>query len=336
MQRAGADVSRAFSDEPIIGLSAVLPRIFYYRRLLRDTVERLKSTRTDVLVLVDYPGFNLRLADAAKRAGIKTAYYIGPQIWAWGGRRIQRIKRAVDLMLVVFDFERELYEKAGVAVRYVGHPLLDELDFTPQPDFHRRYGFDPERPLLGLFPGSRPAEVRRVFPVMVRAAERVRAGLGDVGVACAMAPGLERAHFEAVLAQTGTKVTLLSDMTHALMQASDLALVTSGTATLETALFGTPELVLYRTDPLTAAAARLLLRVSNIGLVNLVARREIAPEFVQRRCHPEIVARAALACLKNKKLSTEYAVLADELKERLGQPGAAERAAHAILEIAQL
>jgi lipid-A-disaccharide synthase len=336
MQHAGAEITPAFTDAPIIGFGALIPQLLYYRRLLKSTVRHLVESRTDVLVLVDYPGFNLRLADAAKKAGIKTVYYIGPQIWAWGAGRVKRVKRAVDLMLVVFEFELDLYKEAGVTVRYVGHPLLDQLDFAQATDFRRRQGFDEEALLLGLFPGSRPSEIDRIFPVMLKASERIRAAIGKVQLACAMAPGLARERYEHWLAKTGVQVTLLADLTHPLMQQSDLALVTSGTATLEVALLGTPELVLYRLDPLTAILARLLIRVPLVGLVNVVAQRAVAPELLLKRCNPITVADTALTYLKTKNLKAGFAPVAEELRGKLGQPGAALRAAQAILELAQL
>ena len=159
MRQAGVNLAYPLAEDSIIGVSAAIPRLMFYRKLLKDTVAQMKKNRTDVLVLVDYPGFNLRLAEAAKAAGIKTVYYIGPQIWAWGAGRITKIKRAIDLMLVVFDFELKLYERAGVPVRFVGHPLLEQMDFDADgSEFRRTQGFDADAPLLGLFPGSRKSE----------------------------------------------------------------------------------------------------------------------------------------------------------------------------------
>jgi lipid-A-disaccharide synthase len=337
MRQAGAEIVYPLADEPIIGITAVLPRLIFYRRLLKQTVERLKSQRTGVLVLVDYPGFNLRLAEAARRAGIRTVYYIGPQVWAWGAGRIERIKRALDLMLVVFDFELGLYERAGVPVRFVGHPLLDQLNFDYNAaDFRRRQGLDADALLIGLFPGSRRSEIDRIFPVLLNAGEKIRSALVGVQLVAAVAPALKRDLLEGWSQRTGVKVTLIENATHPLMHASDLALVASGTATLETALLGTPELVLYRTDPITYHLARQLLNISRIGLVNLVAQKEIAPEFIQHRCNPETVASAAIKYLQNRGLKREFLPESIELRRKLGKPGAARRAAQAILELAQL
>jgi len=327
----------ALAEKPIIGVTAVLPRLLFFRRLLRRAVADMVAHRTDVLVLIDYPGFNLRLAEAARRSGIKTVYYIGPQIWAWAPGRIERIKRAVDLMLVVFDFEQPLYEQAGVPVRYVGHPLLDQLDFTPrETEFRTRLGFPQGVPLLGLFPGSRPNEITRIFPVMLEAAKRVRSARGPIALAAAVAASLEGRDLALWVDRAGMDVTLLEGETHGLMQASDLAFVASGTATLETGLLGTPLFVLYRTDALTYQIARKLVRVSRIGLVNVVAGREIAPEFIQGRCEADQIAQAAVARLGDPELKSHFAPLALDLRRRLGQPGAAKRAAQAIGEIARI
>jgi lipid-A-disaccharide synthase len=337
MREAGAALLHPLADEPIIGVTAVLPRLMFFRRLLDRAVTDMQSHRTDVLVLIDYPGFNLRLAEAARRVGIKTVYYIGPQIWAWAPGRIERIKRSVDLMLVVFDFERPIYERAGVPVRSVGHPLLDQLDFASgAAEIRARHAIPSDRLLLGLFPGSRPAEIRRIFPVMLEAARRVQSARGSLTLAAAVAPSLARRDLEAWVERAGMEVELIEGDTHGLMRAADLAFVASGTATLETGLLGTPLLVLYRTDALTYQIARLVVRLQHIGLVNVVAEREVAKEFIQGSCRPEQIASEAITRLGDPELKPKFAPVALELRQRLGQPGAAGRAAQAIREIAQL
>ena len=336
MAAAGAAVDTTLVDAPIIGLGGIASRLLEFRRLIKETARKLRATKTDALVLVDYPGFNLRLAEAARAEGIRTAYYIGPQVWAWGAGRIEKIKRNVDLLLVVFDFERALYEKAGVPARFVGHPLLDQLDFSPDTTFRRRHGLDGEAPLLGLFPGSRPAEIDRLYPVMLQTAALLRATRPELQWACAAAPGIPLAHYERHQSEQGARITVVEGATHSLMKSADLALVASGTATLETALLGTPQLVLYRTDPLTYFLGRLLIRIPRIGLVNIVAGRELAPEFIQGRCRPDIVAQAALRYLSHRSLKAGFAPVASELRVKLGRPGAASRAALAVWELARL
>lgn len=335
MREAGADLLYPLAREPIIGITAVLPRILFFRRLLDLAVRDMRADGSHVLVLVDYPGFNLRLAEAAHRAGMRTVYYIGPQIWAWAPWRMKRIRRAVDLMLVVFDFELPIYRAAGVPVRHVGHPLQDQLDFERPADRLRAdLAIAGDTKLLGLFPGSRPSELERIFPVMLNAARRVQSDGRRIALAAAVAPGLKSADLRAFVDKSGLPVRLLEGQTHALMAAADLALVASGTATLETALLGTPQLVLYRTDSLTYAAARALVQVAHIGLVNVVAGREIAPEFIQSRCAPGPVAAAIHERFEHPDLKAEFAPVARELRTRLGGPGAAARAAESVLEVA--
>ena len=336
MAAAGARVDSTLMDSPIIGVRGIASRWRMFRRLIQDTADELKQTRTDVLVLVDYPGFNLRLAEAAHARGIKTAYYIGPQVWAWGAGRVDRIKRDVDLLLVVFDFERGLYERAGMPVRFVGHPLLDQLDFSPDPSFRQRHGFALDAPLLGLFPGSRPSEVERVYPVMLEAGRLIREKHKDLQWACAAAPGRPLEEYTRQHELAGARITLVEGAAHSLMKACDLALVASGTATLETALLGTPQLVLYKTDPVTYLLGRLLIRIPRIGLVNIVAGRELAPEFIQGRCRADLVAASALRHLGHPDLKRNFAPVARELRLKLGQPGAAGRAAQAVWELARL
>ena len=336
LERAGARVRHRLTDLPIVGLGGIASRLTFFRRLMIETVAHLKETRTDVLVLVDYPGFNLRLADRARKAGIKTAYFIGPQVWAWGRGRIERIKRSIDIMLVVFEFELDLYKDAGVPVRWVGHPLLDEIDFDVARDFRRHQGFDPDATLLGLLPGSRRSEIERIFPTMLGALAQIRSAHTSLQVAVAVAPGLERSLLESHIRAAGERVTLLEGSAHALMGAADLALVASGTATLETALFGTPQIVLYRTDPVTYLVGKLLVRVPLIGLVNVIAGREVAPEFIQHRCQADIVAAESIRMLGQGELAARGEALATELKGKLGEPGASGRAATAIMELACL
>jgi lipid-A-disaccharide synthase len=336
LQAAGAEVDTHLIESPIIGVAGIPSRVLAYRRLIHDATQRMVKAKTDVLVLVDYPGFNLRLATAAKRAGIKTAYYIGPQVWAWGAGRLDRMRRDIDLMLVVFEFERELYEKAGVPVRFVGHPLLDQLDFPPDPTFRDRHGLDTDAPLVGLFPGSRPSEIDRLFPVMLQVVTRLRKTFRSLQWACATAPGLSRDRYDHWRDLLGEQVPLVDGAAHGLMKSSDFAFVASGTATLETALFGTPLFVLYRTDPVTYLLGRMFLKISSIGLVNVVAGRLVAPEFIQSRCDAGIVANAASHYLSRPQLKTNFTPVASELRSRLGQPGAAARGAQAIAELAQL
>jgi lipid-A-disaccharide synthase len=332
----GAEIDTTLIESPIIGVAGIPSRLLAYRRLIRDATERMVKSKTDVLVLVDYPGFNLRLATAAKRAGIKTAYYIGPQIWAWGAGRTDRMRRDIDLMLVVFEFERELYEKAGVAVRFVGHPLLDQLDFTPDPSFRHRHGLDPDAFLMGLFPGSRPSEINRLLPVMLQVVTRLRKSHPKVQWACATAPGLARDRYDHWQRVHNERVPLVDAAAHSLMKSADFALVASGTATLETAMLGTPLFVLYRTDPITYLLGRIFLKISSIGLVNVVAERQVAPEFIQYRCQPGLIAHAASDYLSHAHLKEHFGSIARELTSRLGQPGAAGRGAQAIAELAQL
>lgn len=335
MQQAGAHITHDLVNQPVIGLRGILSRLPYFRRILKETLSHIKTHGTDMLVLVDYPGFNLRLAEAARREGIRTVYYIGPQIWAWGGGRIHRIKRAICLMLVVFDFEKKLYEDAGVKVQHVGHPLLDQLNFNPVMNFYGDTKLSSDAPLLGLFPGSRTSEVNRIFSVMLEAGAQMRRSIPDLQLACATVPSVSRETYEHEIARTGTACVLLEGATHGLMKSCNLALVASGTATLETALFGTPQLILYRTDAITAMIVRMVLRLPGIGLVNVVAREQIVPEFLQGNCRADCIAPVALDILRNEEARSQSQQLGEKLKVRLGQPGAAMRAANAMLDLAR-
>jgi lipid-A-disaccharide synthase len=308
-----------------------LPTIHRVERLMRESMDR---ERPDALLLIDYPGLNLRLAAEAKKRNIPVVYYISPQVWAWHKSRIGKIARLVRKMKVVFPFEVPLYQQAGVDVEFVGHPLVERLATTVnREEFFRRQGFDAGRRLVALLPGSRRQEIERMVPVMGAAAELLQ---HDPNVTCALgvAPNLGRAEVQGLWPQ-GVPVTFVEHGTYDLMAYADFAVVTSGTATLETGWFGTPLAVVYATSPLTYAIGRMLVEVDAIGLVNIVAGSKVAPEFIQAEMTPANIARAAGKVLDNPEEAKRVRKSLAVIKERLGAPGASERVARSILDVAE-
>ena len=291
-------------------------------------------TRPAALVLIDFPEVNLRLAAAARRAGIPVAYFIPPQVWAWRPWRVRAIRRRVSLVLAVFPFETALYRRAGVPVEFVGHPILDVLPALDRAETRAGLAADGER-LVGVLPGSRVEEVERHLPVLLAACARIAPQVAGARFVLALAPTIPSTAVASVIRaaqEDGVALRVVSDATYQVMAAADLLLVASGTATLEAACYGTPMVVLYRLSRLSYAIARLLVRgVSHISLPNILIGRGAVPELIQDDATPEAVARAALVLLEDDRARAVQRAALLEARAQLGEPGAGLRAARAVL-----
>ena len=306
-----------------------VPALYRAYRTLRAVVEG--ADRPGVLVLIDFPEFNLRLARAARRAGVPVVYFIPPQLWAWRGWRMKTMRRLVSLVLAVLPFEPPLYRRAGVPVEFVGHPVLDALVAAPARDAARReLGVEGPGPVIGILPGSRREEIERVLPAMRQAVARIGAAHPGARFLLAQAPTIDRAVIERSAAG-GPAITVVSDRTYAVMRAADLLLVTSGTATLEAALLGTPMVVCYRVSQLTYSAFRPLVRVPWISLANLTLGRAVVPELYQKAMTGEALAREALRVLDTPGALQAQRRAFAELAGLLGEPGVGARAARLVL-----
>jgi lipid-A-disaccharide synthase len=322
MEQAGVDLLAGLDELSVMGFVEVLPRIPYFRRLAVRVHRLMDEERPDAVVLVDYPGFNLRMARAAHRRGIPVLYYIAPQVWAWKQRRARMMAEVTDRVAVILPFEAEFLAAFGVRATYVGHPLLDRSDEVVDRDvFCTRYGLNPGRRLLAMLPGSRGQELARHLGPFRAIAERVVAARPDVLPVFSRAASVPATRFH----DLGFPVV---DDTRALQRHADAALVKSGTSTLETALERTPFVIGYRTSPATAALARRLVRTKHIGLPNLVADARVVPEFVQDDLTPEAVAPVLLELLDEDGAARRAQLdgLA-RVRRLLGEPGAAARVA---------
>ena len=306
----------------VMGFSEVVSRIPYFWRLERSVVRMIEAERPDLVVLVDYPGFNLRIARAAHARGCKVLYYIAPKVWAWKRGRARTLAATTDGVATILPFEAELLREYGADAHYVGNPLLDRRDDVPGRDeCFRAWGLDPERPLLGVLPGSRSQELDEHLGPFLEIARAVVEGRPDVQVAFSRAETMDMARFEAVEFPVVTE-------TRALQRWSDAALVKSGTSTLETALERTPFVIAYRTSPLTSWLVRRVLRIEHIGLPNLIADRRIVPEVLQNEVTPSVVAPLLLELLDaDGHARAEQLADLDRVIERLGSPGASRRVA---------
>jgi lipid-A-disaccharide synthase len=334
MREAGVAIERGIEELAVLGFAEVVGRLPFFARLLAERTRALRERPPDVLVLVDYPGFNLRLARAARSLGVRVAYYVSPQVWAWGAGRVRAVRRSVDEMIVILPFEAAFYAARGVAATFVGHPLLDVAKpKRGRAETRAALGVAPDAPLVGLFPGSRVQEVERHLALFVEAARRAETAVGrPLALALGRAPTVPEALVRERLAGRDLPVTT---ETYDLMGAADLLLVASGTATLEAACVGTPMVVVYRTSPLSYALGRLVVRVPHIALANLVAGARVVPEFVQGEATPEAIAHALAAILGDPARGAAMREAFAGIRARLGEPGAAGRAAEIVLRLAR-
>lgn len=331
MKAQGVDLLKHYRTMAYMGFVEVAVNL---RKVLRNIAQCKKDIldyQPDVLILVDYPGFNLRIADFAHEKGFKVLYYISPQVWAWKRRRVLKIKKTVDKMLVIFPFEEEFYKNYGVDVTYVGNPLLDELakfDTSNRSIFLRRNSLGEKREIIALLPGSRKQEVKRMLPEMLKVIpdfpeyQFVIAGLSSIG----------KDFYKNLMGNADA--FLIEDQTYELLQNSSAAVVTSGTATLETALFTVPEVVCYKANYFSYLIAKWLIKVKYISLVNLVMDKEVVKELIQKEMNKVNIAKALAGILRNGKRQRQILEDYDELCERLGNAGASEKAAEVVYKAA--
>jgi lipid-A-disaccharide synthase len=328
LRRAGMEILFDARDLSVVGIVEVVSRLPHIRKVFNTLKRQIEEAPPGLLILLDYPDFNLRLAAVAKKHKVPVLYYISPQIWAWRQGRVKKIARIVDHMAVVFPFEVPLYEKEGVPVQFVGHPLLDrEIPAFDSAGNLEAFGMKPGWPVLGLLPGSRKSEIERLLPVMLAAAQRIRKEYPLAQFIIPVAPGIRREEIETWVAQKNVPVTVVENQLHRALQVCSLVLVASGTATLETALMKKPMIILYKISFLTYLIGRLMIRVPCIGLANIVAGTQVVPELIQADASPQRIAGEALALLKSPERLAAMEMDLGRIRERLGAPGASARVA---------
>ena len=333
MQAAGCDSLFDMEQLSVMGLVEVLGRLPQLVRMRRELAARIRAAAPDVFIGIDAPDFNLGLEQRLHRAGLRTVHYVSPSVWAWRRYRMTRIRRSVDLMLTLFPFETAVYEAAGMRARCVGHPLADQLPEVSDPGPARnRLGLAVDRPCVALLPGSRMSEVRRLGPVFLETAAWCQRHVPGLQCLVPCATPVIRACMEEMAAYSGAGVQLLDGESHLAMQAADVVLTASGTATLEAMLVNRPMVVAYRLAPLTHWLARRLVEVAYFSLPNLLAGAPLVPELLQDAAVPERLGPAVLAWLQDPAKRAELRQRFRSLRERLGQD-AGSRAAEAILEM---
>ena len=335
MKREGMELVYHVKELSVMGFTEVLSKLSLLRSVQKTLAGLLKYRRPDLVVLIDFPGFNLRFARYVKDDCIPVLYYISPQVWAWGKWRVRRMKNLVDKMLVVFPFEQRIYEQEGIPVEFVGHPLLEAIEHDEKTNldrsgFCRRYGLDSTKRILGLFPGSRAEEIKNHLSVMVRAALLLKQE-HDLEVGVGVAPTLPLSLYKE-LPIDEQEVRLVEGNTHGLMRYSDAVAVASGTATVEAACFGTPMVVVYRTSWFSYLIGRLLIRVKNIGMVNILSGRQIVPELVQGKLTVENLVRELERYLIDEGGRQRLKQELIRVRGMLGKPGASGRVVKTILQ----
>ena len=328
LEAEGVRLIARSSEMAVVGFTEVFSKLRFIAGVFFRLRGMLRAEKPDLLILVDYPDFNLRLAAAAKDAGVPVFYYISPQVWAWRKNRVHRIRQVVDRMAVILPFEKDVYAQMGVDVDFVGHPLLDAVRRTrSRQEALGAFGLRDAWPIVALLPGSREKEVTALLPEMAGAAGILARDFEGAQFVLPLADTVDPGLAEAILRRHAVPVTVVPGQMYDAVGLADAAMVASGTATLETALLGTPLVIAYRTSPLTAAIGRRVIRVKHIGLVNLIAGRTLAPELIQEDATAPRLAAEVKAILADPRRSDAIRRELAGIRQKLGEPGAARRAA---------
>jgi lipid-A-disaccharide synthase len=332
MRAAGVDIVADYSEVSVVGITEILSHLPSLIRAMRSLVREAERRQPILAILTDFPGFHLRLARKLKARGIRNAYYICPQFWAWRPWRVRVVRRRFAQTLCIFPFEEKFYADAGVPVKFIGHPLVGNvLPSVDRPMFLREQNLDPARPVVAVLPGSRNAELSQHLPILREACQRIH---GETQAQFVVAA----AHANSIpMLREGWPLNLpirvVEGRTYDALASSDAAIVSSGTATVETALLDVPMVVVYRVTPLTAFLAKPLVRTPFFSMVNLIAGKRIVPELIQSDFTPERVSKEVVQLLRDPTAREAMRANLAEVRRRLGPPGAVDRAADAILDL---
>ena len=333
MKNAGVDIIYHANQLSFLGFWEVIKNLPFIRQVGRSILTQIDLRKPSLAILIDYPGFNLRLAEKLKERKIPIIYYVSPQVWAWGKGRIQKIKRLVDKMIVVFDFERQMYREEGMDAEWYGHPLLEIVrSDCPRDDFLKYLGLSPGDKYIGLYPGSRKQEISRILPEMKDAIKILNKHEISYKGIVGCAPGIDEKLYKDI---GGGNLIYVQGKTYDLMAHSELNLIASGTATLECAILERPLFVLYKTSAITYQIARRLIKIPHIGLVNVVAGIKIVPEYIQGRCRAAQIARDIEKYFSNENSRTTMTKNLSAVRARMGKPGASAKVAQSVIAMVE-
>jgi len=328
MREAGVTTLIDSSEMAVVGLIEVISHFPVIYRAFSTLKKIIRTDPPDLLILIDYPDFNLHLAKVAKSAGVRVLYYISPQIWAWRVGRVKKIAKLVDRMAVVFPFEVPFYEKGGVPVTFVGHPLVDIVHPTmTRAEAQASFGLDPAKRTVGLFPGSRKGEIRNLSATILEAATLLKKHFPDLQFILPLASSLTNEDLAPFLKSSSLDIRVIEEKVYDVMQVCDAIITVSGTVTLEAALMGAPMVIIYRVSPLTYAVGKRLIKVDHIGICNIVAGERVVRELIQDDAEPAWIAAEIARILTDNDYAQEMRAKLAGIRAKLGSSGASERAA---------
>lgn len=336
MARAGIDICYDSANIGVIGVVEVLKHYGEIRRALKMMQQLLDKERPDLLVCVDYKEFNFKLAKYAKRIGIKVLFYVSPQVWAWRPGRVKAYGEVIDMMAVIFPFETAYYDVENVPVRYVGHPSVDKVHpLHSKAEDLVSYKLNQNNPIVGLLPGSRANEIKRMLPVMLAAAEQLQVSFPGIQFVLPQADSISDALLQAYLKSSSINVTVVKNQPYDVIQCCDAVMTTSGTATLEISLLTVPMVIVYKLAPITYWLGRWLVNIPFIGLPNIVAGKAIVKELIQHEANPEKLAAEVQRILSDDQYAAQMRENLSRVKQQLGQGGGSKAMAELALEMLQ-
>jgi len=331
LRQAGVSIRVDNSQIAVVGISEVFLKLKVLLNALRVAKQELRRIRPALLIIIDFPDFNLHVASVAKKLGIPVMYYISPQVWAWRTGRVRKIKKVVDHMVVIFPFEVAFYKKWHVPVTFVGHPLVDNV--TPRRSREKGGNLKGENLLVGLLPGSRNDEIKRLLPTMVQAADILSEQLPGIRFVVPVASSVDRTLVETIVQRGAQRLLILTNSLRDVLDRATLVISASGTVTLEAAIAGTPMIIVYKLSPLSYWLGERLIRVKHIGLANLIAGKSIVPELIQYKASAERIANQALQMLRDEKGLADIRHQLLQVAQSLGTPGASKRAAEVAISL---
>jgi lipid-A-disaccharide synthase len=330
MAREGVELLYHLEQMAFLGFAEIIKHLPFIFKVLGNLKRWMADNKPAAVILIDYPGFNLRLARIASRIDVPVVYYICPQLWAWGRNRVEKMRRFVDLLLVIFKFEEDFYREYNIPSKFVGHPLVDEIKISvSSADFRKKHNLHPQNPIIALLPGSRLNEVKKLLPIMLEATvEFEQSGVVEIVVGKSSSVPLA-VYVHIINGRSGLHI--VERDTHHLMKHAHVAIVASGTATLETGYLGTPMIVLYTVSPITYRIGKMLVKIKNIALANIVSGKQVVPELIQKDVTVGNIIRELDKYFRDASYYEEVQTSLKMIPEKLGPPGAAKRAAREIV-----
>ena len=332
MRSAGVDIFCDVSEISVVGFWEVIEKLGLIRRLYKQIIEKFDSGNVKGVVLIDYPGFNLKIAKAAKERGIPVFYYISPQVWAWRKSRVKTIKKYVDKMMVILPFEKEFYQREGVDVEFVGHPLLEVIDVSfNKKEIYKEFGIDDRQIIIGILPGSRKKEIAYMLPEILKASSLIKGKYPSVQFLLPLSQSIEEDYLKNFITSDYSYIKIVKGKNYDVMKVSDLLITKSGTSTLEAAIIGTTMIIVYKTSITSYYLAKALVNVTYAGLPNLLAGKEAAPELLQHKMNAKNIAEKTIYFLEKKDGLEQMREEFKNIKYSLGEQGASKRTASIII-----